>query len=93
MPRSPLRAAIISAVAPSRVGDVDRRAEHEQLPDQGVVTIGGRLDQPAAEAFGWREQRGHRRMAARDGELVCADAAFEGGHVDAPREQDADDVR
>jgi hypothetical protein len=78
MPRSPLRAAIISAVDAPRVADVDRRAEHEQLPDEGVVPINGRLDQPAAEPFGRREQRGHRRLAARDGELVRRDAAFDG---------------
>ena len=85
MPRSPLRAAIISAVAPSRVGDVDRRTEREQLPDQGIVTVGGGLHQPGAEALGLREQRGGGGMAARNGELMRADTALDGGDVDATR--------
>ena len=85
MPRSPLRAAIISACRPLRVSDVDRRAEHDQLTDQGIVTVGGGLDQPGAQALGWREQRGGGGMAARNGELVCTDTALERGDVHATR--------
>ena len=72
MPRSPLRAAIISVVAPSRVGHVDWRTHREQLADGRIVTLGGGLQQPGAEDFGLLEQRGDVGMPALDRELARA---------------------
>ena len=92
MPRSPLRAAIISAVAPSLVSDIDRGAEHEQLPDEHVVSLVGGLQQPHTQSFGSLEQRGNIGMPASNGDLTCGNPAPGGGRIGAANEQGPDNL-
>ena len=65
MPRSPLRAAIISAVAPRSSVTLTGAPSREQLPDERVVALGRGLQQPATEHLGLLEQRRHVGMSAR----------------------------